>query len=73
MQPAELVAEIERDNFQGVMNKCAQAHPGCTLCLLVDKLWLHLRQLEKKASDQMRSNNNMADFNRYGTHAAQWS
>ena len=65
------MAEIEKDNFQSVMNKCAQLHPGCTLCLLLEKLEIYMRRLEKNASEQMRVNNNMADFARYPLCAVQ--
>lgn len=60
VQPAEFVEEMEKDNLQSVMNKCADVHPGCTLGLLVDKVRLYLMQQDKKACDQYRATGSTA-------------
>lgn len=56
MQAAEFVAEVEKDEFQSVMVRCAELHPDHTLGVMVDKLDGYLRQQESKGyRDSMRN------------------
>ena len=61
LQAEEFVAEIEKDNFQSVMHRCARVHPDHTLGLLVDKLEVYIRNLECKGfRDNVRNDQSNA-------------
>lgn len=56
MQAAEFVAEVEKDQFQSVMSRCAELHPDHTLGLMVDKLDGYLKQQDGKGyREKMRN------------------
>ena len=56
MQAAEFVAEVEKDQFQSVMRRCAELHPDHTSGLMVDKLDSYLKQQDGKGyREKMRN------------------
>ncbi|KAL0048318.1 hypothetical protein WJX82_000739 [Trebouxia sp. C0006] len=53
---AEFVAEVEKDQFQSVMRRCAELHPDHTSGLMVDKLDSYLKQQDGKGyREKMRN------------------
>ena len=47
-QAAELAAEIQKDKLAGLMRKAAQAHPNCTLGILVEGFAHYCQQRERR-------------------------